>query len=182
MYDARIEIFCKQMKTMTYDECADLLEYNRKTGELLWKKSLGRAKPGSVAGYTDTNGYVRLCIKGRMYLAHRIAWLMTHGEWPKNSIDHVNGIKHDNRIENIRSASQLENCQNRQVNRNNKTGFPGVDFHKRSGKFRAKIGYQFKAIHLGYFDNPQDAHKAYLAAKKTIHTFAPDLRASSQAA
>lgn len=116
-------------------------------------------------------GYVRACVDGVLYYAHRLAWLHHHGEWPAEQLDHINGDRQDNRIANLRLASQLENHQNRKLQRNNVSGHPGVYFEK--GRWRARIKVQQKYRHLGTFDTFEEARAARIFAKEAMHQFNP---------
>jgi hypothetical protein len=95
------------------------------------------------------------------------------GEWPTKGIDHKNGIRGDNRFSNLREADQSQNNENQPMKRKNSKHPVGVCFHKETGKFRARISKNKVEAMLGYFDSPEAAHKAYLEAKKVIHTFNP---------
>ena len=140
----------------------ELLDYSPDTGIFVWRVSIGAARAGTVAG-TSCRGYCRIMVFGKRYSAHRLAWLFVHGEWPKLQIDHINGKRSDNRIANLREATNAENGQN-QLGR-------GVS---RSGKrWEARIRLGGPQIRLGSFDTQEEAHAAYLAAKLALHrTFA----------
>lgn len=140
----------------------EFFHYNPETGFFTRIKSIsGRGVVGAIAGHNDGKGYVSIGIGGRKYGAHRLAWLYVFGEFPKEALDHRNRIRDDNRIENLREAPCSINQRNILVaNSNGSTGFRGVVRH---GKF-------FKAkITIGTFKTEQEAHEAYVAAKKLIH-------------
>lgn len=154
---------------MTHEEINSFLHYSPTTGVFTWKTDVARnVKAGRVAGCIQSHGYIYIALKKKRYAAHRLAWFMTFGEWPKKHIDHINGDKTDNRITNIREANASENGQNRKPNKNNKTGIKGVTRHNK--KFRAEINHQGENFYLGVFDNPEDAAKAYAKAAKKLHT------------
>ena len=93
-----------------------------------------------------------------------------YGTWPENQIDHINGVRHDNRIDNLRDVLQSTNAQNqRKPSATNKCGFLGVNFHKCSNRWIAQIHVQGKKKHLGLFDTPKEAHEAYVTAKRELH-------------
>ncbi|MBZ9984895.1 HNH endonuclease [Mesorhizobium sp. BR-1-1-8] len=123
---------------------------------------------GRWAGASTTartaHGYIQICFEGRKYYAHRVAWLLHTGAWPENEVDHINRAKDDNRWENLRSATRSENMANRPAQTNNKVGLKGVSLHAKSGRWRAQIRKDGKVRGLGYFDAPEDAHAAYVAA------------------
>ena len=108
-------------------------------------------------------------INGRMYMGHRLAWLFVNGGWPENHIDHINEIKNDNRISNLREATSSQNQRNRGAQKNNTSGFKGVSFFKRNGKWKSTICVNSNKKHLGYFDNPEEAHQAYCKASDKYH-------------
>jgi hypothetical protein len=166
--------------TITYDRVRELFDYNEKTGDLVWKVSTSRKiKPGQVAGSHDkTRGYVMIGIDGRKqrYSAHRVIWLWYYGRWPESEIDHINGIRNDNRISNLREATTSENRQNRCVQSNNNSGYNGVHFHKVANKWQAGLKVNGQTLYLGLFDNKEDAYDAHLKAKQHHHTFQPTRR------
>ncbi|AAP58684.1 17R [Xanthomonas phage Xp10] len=160
---------------LTFEEASKLLAYDPDTGELRWKvANNNRVKVGSVAGSVDTaTGYIRVMLHGKLYQAHRLAWLLHHGSWPNNHLDHINGQKDDNRIENLRECSNAENCQNRGKRSDNSSGVTGVCWHKRDKKWQALIMVNGNKIHLGYFDTIDEAATARAAAKAQYHKFQP---------
>ncbi|ATS39292.1 MULTISPECIES: HNH endonuclease signature motif containing protein [Xanthomonas] len=158
---------------ITYEEAIKLLSYEPETGQLRWKMSRPKAKAGSVAGSIKGNGYVQVRVVGKMYLAHRLAWLLTHGAWPKAQIDHMNGIRHDNRLANLRECTNAQNQQNLGLLRHNTSGCIGASWRAQKGKWRANIRAHGKVRHLGYFSTPEQAHAAYIAAKAQLHEFQP---------
>jgi hypothetical protein len=126
---------------------------------------------GEVAGYESRNGYVVIQIDGKNYAAHRLAWLYVHGAWPPCDIDHRNGVRSDNRIDNLRLATRSQNNQNqRAAKSNNHLGLLGVSTTKE-GRFKARIQVEGTQVRLGIFDTPEEAHAAYLAAKARMHPY-----------
>jgi hypothetical protein len=139
-------------------------------GSLRWAK---RAKHSSVCvgqmvGHLDKDGYRRFALKGKLYRASRIIWLMHYGEWPRGHIDHINNDVSDNRIENLRDVTNQQNCFNRKLSRSNTSGYKGVAYHKNDKKWQASIQLNGKTKFLGYFDDPQKAHLAYCEAAKNL--------------
>ena len=129
----------------------DWLAYDPDTGVFTWKANRGTAKKGDIAGCINKKGYRRIQVGKRGYPAHRLAWLYTHEVWPKRQIDHINGVKDDNRISNLRDVSPLENKRNQRNIITNKTGILGVRTVKdRPGQWRAQISVHQKNIHLYY--------------------------------
>ena len=158
---------------MDADLLRSILEYDESTGLFRWKVRRGkRGLVGSVAGSVQSNGYCHIQIDGRAYNAHRLVWLYFHSVWPIKAIDHINGVRHDNRICNLREATHSFNMQNqRRPSKNNKSGFLGVSWHKHSRKWQASIRAAAVCRHLGYFDAPELAYAAYVAAKRQLHPF-----------
>ena len=159
---------------MTQDELKSILLYCLITGHFTWLKTNSKKmKIGDRAGCIRIDGYRSIKINGKTYLEHRLVWLFHHGYFPSKDIDHINGDKTDNRICNLREATPAENGQNFGKFKNNTTGFTGASFHKRTGKWQAQISKNGKAIHLGLFNTPEEAHDVYLKAKANLHTFQP---------
>lgn len=151
----------------------ELLSYDPETGVLTWRVTRGRMAPaGSIAGTNGIHGYRQLIICGERHKSHRVAWLITHGEWPAGDIDHINGIRDDNRLCNLRVVTRAQNMQNQRFPRRGTTsGLLGVSFHKRIRKWAAHIRVGAKTLHIGYFDEPEQAHQAYLEKKREVHPF-----------
>ena len=141
---------------LSFDLASELFTYHPQTGHITWKINRGTSiKAGDrVGGINKVSLYVVLNLNGTIYHAHRLAWLLHYGEWPKGLLDHRNGIKSDNRITNLRECTQQQNMWNKKTYANNKTGYKGVSFHKASGKFRAQIKVADKHISLGYHSTP----------------------------
>jgi hypothetical protein len=150
----------------------EVLHYNPETGVFTWLVSAGRVRAGDVAGsISNPRRYRNISIDGRKYLAHRLAWLHTTGEWPPVFMDHINGDTSDNRIANLRPATQTQNRANTRRASNNASGFKGVCWHRR--KWRAQLIVNGVLYHLGLFDTPEKAHAAYVtAAEKHFGKFA----------
>src|SRR6266498_767328 len=119
----------------------EFLDYNPEMGEFRWKlRPSKRTSVGAVAGYKNGQGYWQIEFRGKTYQAHRLAWLFTYEKWPRKEIDHINGIRDDNRIDNLREASKSQNQHNRkQWGKPTTSIFKGVTFHKASGKWAAHI-------------------------------------------
>lgn len=144
-----------------------IIVYDANKGILIWKKARSnRVKMGQEAGFLS-NGYYSIQLDGKFYRRSRIAWFYVYGEWPQ-SIDHINHITTDDRISNLRAATLSENQGNRRLNKNNKCGYKGVHFFKRTKKWCAQITINKRGKNLGYFDTPELAHKAYMKAAKQI--------------
>jgi hypothetical protein len=118
----------------------------------------------------DVHGYIQVGYMKKIYKAHRLIWAIVHGEFPKGQIDHINNIRHDNRIDNLRDVTQQQNANNKKEKfKTNTSGYKGVCWNKRSKKWQSCISVNNKTIYLGVFEDAELAHKAYLNAKKAYH-------------
>ena len=123
------------------------------------------------AGRIDNLGYIRLELDGVDYRAHRIIWKMVHGFEPPDALDHIDGDKLNNRIENLRGATHSQNQMNKRCHRSNKSGFKGIFAHhaKSHQAWQAQIKANRKTYCLGTFRTPELAHAAYCRAAKLLH-------------
>lgn len=146
------------------------LSYDKDTGLFTWIKRGKGIKIGSVAGYKTSQGYIDITLSKKHVRAGRLAILMTEGKWPDGHVDHINGVRDDNRLCNLRVVSNQGNMQNRRNPlSNNTSGFLGVAGKNRHGKYRASITVDGKRISLGSFDKAEEAHAVYVAAKRKLH-------------
>jgi hypothetical protein len=160
---------------ITQEELKQRVSYNKETGKFTRLASKRGDAANKETGTLTNNGYVLLWVAGNLQKAHRMAWLYEYGELPDCDIDHINGIKSDNRIDNLRPATRSENNQNRRMsNKNNKHCTIGVS-RNRIGKYVAGITINRKAIHLGCFETIEEASDAYQRAKAEHHPFAPTM-------
>ncbi|WP_081275724.1 HNH endonuclease [Stenotrophomonas maltophilia] len=151
------------------------LDYDPGTGVFTW---LLAPAPwigiGDVAGSLHKRtGYRYITVARKKYKAHRLAWFISTGCMPPVAIDHINGNRDDNRLSNLRLATYAQNQQNRGIDRRNTSGFPGVSWDAKLGKWRAKICVNRKQIHIGSFATPEEAGEAYRLAKQKHHTYNP---------
>lgn len=151
------------------DYLRSALNYDPESGILTWKLDPGgRVKSGDVAGSPDKKGYLRVKHKGRMYQAHRLAWLLIHGVLIDGPVDHINGRVRDNRAVNLREGTNGINAQNLKVARkDNGSGYLGVS--PDGNRWRAQIQYKGTIYYLGAYADPVTAHQAYLTAKRLHH-------------
>jgi len=137
------------------------LDYNSDTGVFTWLVANSNCVSiGDVAGCRRGSGYMQISIDGSLYLSHRLAWLYVYGSFPDDQIDHINGVKDDNRIENLRDVTSSENGKNKKLQKNNKSGFVGVRFREDRCKWIARIQVDGKLNHLGQFVDRGDAIEA----------------------
>ncbi len=175
----------KQTKTLvTAKRLREVLSYDLETGVFTWKprpaeqfssdkscKTWNTRFAGKHCGCIDSErGYVLIRVDGEQYFAHRLAWLFVTGVWPKNEVDHRNGIRSDNRWLNLRDVTPGVNRQNRRAPSRSAAGALGVSINKKTGRFESRIrtpggGTQ----HLGTFSTVEAAHAAYVAAKRRMH-------------
>lgn len=155
---------------LTLEKVHELFSYDKKSGNLIRKKTTSpKAKRGNVAGYINVAGYRKTSIDGFQYYNHRLIWLLLNGVWPNKQIDHINGNKGDNRIENLREVSVSENAQNRSKQSNCSSGEKCIWWKKDRKKYRVRVGVSGKYYHIGYFKNLQDAVLARNKAIKDLH-------------
>lgn len=163
---------------LTREILREILDYNQDSGDFIWRVNSGKAKRGNIAGKPHhsngvPSGYILIGIKGYHYLAHRLAWFYVYGEWPPHETDHINLIKGDNRIRNLRKATKSQNMQNTAAQSGNISGYKGVTYDPRDGRYDARLTINGKTYYLGRFDTPEEANAAYMiAAKKLCGEFA----------
>ena len=163
------------MNMVTQDRLKQVISYDPDTGEFVWLQATSRRiRVGNIAGTTYEDGYRRIAIDGFGYRAHPLAWLYVYGKFPEEQLDHINRIKSDNRLINLRLATNAENQQNHPVRRNNNSGIIGVHWYRRTGKWHAQISSGSRRIHIGYYDTIEEAATARAAAKAKYHTFHPE--------
>ena len=161
----------KSTTTPTAAELAAVLAYDPETGRFTWLRPPARArhvKAGAEAGCLASDGYRQIRISRRGYMAHRLAFLLMTGAWPAGQVDHINGDRADNRWSNLRDVSASVNTQNqRRAQRGNRAGLLGVSLE--GGRYRARVRLNGTNQHMGLFDTPEEAHAAYLEAKRRLH-------------
>lgn len=149
------------------------LKYDQKSGVFTWTESRGKGRKGAVAGSLGANGYIRIAFGGVRVPAHRLAWFFVHRRWPEQFIDHINGDRADNRIVNLREATESQNQGNQRLKKTSTSRIKGV--RARAGKWDAAIREKGRIKHLGRFDTPEAARAAYVTASK--HVFGAFARA-----
>lgn len=154
-------------KTLTQKRLKKLFHYTPETG--IFTRLLCTAnctKIGDVAGSLTVEGYLTIYIDGKANKSHRLAWLYVHGKFPPLEIDHINGVKSDNRMCNLRSVTHSKNGRNQKLRASNTSGVMGVCWYKGRAKWQAVINVNKKRRNLGYFDFKDDAIRVRLAAEK----------------
>lgn len=155
------------MDTILDAKLARELLFIDESGALRWRVARGMKKAGSLAGSLKADGYIDICIAKKTYGAARVVWLLTHGEWPKLLIDHINRDKSDNRIENLREANYAQSSANRDMPLGT-LNLKGVTPHP-CGKYQAQIKHRGKGYYLGLFPTSEEAAEAYRAANQRLH-------------
>lgn len=153
---------------LTQHRLKQVIYYDPDTGLMWWVKNHQRPElVGKIAGAHDAAGYITIGIDMKRYRAHRLAFLYMTGSMP-DLVDHKNGIKDDNRWNNLRESDKVRNAQNiHRSHRDSKTGLLGVEVCRN--KFMARISIRGVRIGLGSFDTAEEAHQAYMAAKRAFH-------------
>lgn len=148
---------------LTQAHLQQILEYEPSTGEFRWKvfRNAHGAKQGDIAGGVNAIGYRAICINYKLYAAHRLAWIIMTGSWPSSEIDHINGVRDDNRWVNLREATSSQNKHNRTKLVTNTSGYMGVAWMPRQKKWKASFFHQKKLWVCGYFLDKTDGAISY---------------------
>jgi len=144
----------------------ELFDY--KDGLLFWKSKRNGIKPNKQAGWLSENGYWYIKVNKQIFRRHRIVFAMHHGFMPE-FIDHINGIKNDDKIENLREATKTQNQYNTKLRKNNTSGVKGITWHKRIEKWAIQITVNKKKHHIGYFDDIELAELVIQEARNKYH-------------
>ncbi len=151
---------------LTHARLLEVLGYDEITGQFINLTKRGAYEAGSAAGSPHALGYIAICIDTKKYLAHRLAWMFVHGTWPCGVIDHINGVRNDNRIVNLRDITHRMNIENRKGPSRGRA-FLGVS--KKRNRWRARIMVDGVEIRLGTYATPEIAQEKYLEAKRELH-------------
>lgn len=153
---------------LTQSDVQELLDYDEKTGFFQWKKKRRGIQTGVYLGADNGFGYLRITVLGKSYYAHRLAWFYVYGTWP-DQIDHINGVRDDNRIKNLRDVTAQQNNQNKlKAQKNSDSKILGVSWHKKAKKWQAHICVYKERKYLGLFKDINEAQEAYLKEKERI--------------
>ena len=166
----------KNSTPLTAELVRGFFDYDPETGFLIRRFSMPKAPAGTHSTCKDRHGYLVVTINRRNYRQHRVAWLHYYGDHPNDCIDHINGIRDDNRICNLRDVNRSQNKQNQKVAKTNKIGLKGVRLnnqlkHKKS--YIAEIAVNGEQFYLGAYPTPELAHEAYCKAAAIYHTHSP---------
>lgn len=154
---------------LSFEAASEALAYDPLTGALSWKRRTANGlAAGSPAGTSrGYKGYVVISLGRRTYRAHRLAWLLAHGQWPKGEVDHINRVRSDNRLENLRDVPRSINGHNGGVRAHSSSGVRGVQ-QARSGRWVAQIRVAKQYHYLGTFETVEDAAAAYASARRHL--------------
>ena len=170
---ATIDRALEKEREITFGDVASLLSYDPETGTFVRLGRRRRPSSNGAVGALSRFGYleIRLLISGKStkFRAHRLAWLLANGSWPKQTIDHINGNRSDNRFANLREATIAENNCNRPVASHSLTGVKGVTWDKSRGLWMARLNRGGKFINLGRFKDVESAKAAYAFAAVAAH-------------
>lgn len=159
---------------LTQSRLKEMLSYDPDTGLFRYAKARPRVRVGNVAGHQHKgHGYIQIKLDDRLYLAHRLAWLYVHGDWPTDQLDHIDRDRVNNRIANLREVDNARNAQNCGLQQNNKSGGKDVCWYKRKSRWMVRITIDGERKFLGYFADHNDALTARLNAEKVYHTHSP---------
>lgn len=137
------------------------LTYCSQTGMLSWRAgTYGYQRNKGHAGTINNKGYRTIKINGHDHMVHRVVWFLYYGNWPDKQVDHEDLNKQNNRIENLRSATNTENCGNQGMRINNSSGYKGVQ-QLPSGRWKASLSFAMKSHYVGSFDTAKEAATAY---------------------
>jgi len=165
---------------ITQEELKEMLRYDPETGFFWWNQQIfnNSRTMDRPAGHTTVRNELILKINGKNMRLHRLAVLYMTGETPPDQIDHIDGNRSNNKWNNLRLCSNLENSQNRKVRKDSMSKLIGASYDKnaKGKKFRASLTVNGKCIFLGQFATAEEAHAAYVAAKPLYHTFNPVIR------
>jgi hypothetical protein len=153
---------------LTQPRLKELFSYDEKTG--FFKRHIQIGPKKDVAGHVATKGHRQIMVDGKLYMAHRLAWLYVYGEHPIDLVDHINRNPDDNRICNLRLATSSQNQQNTKTRKDNLCGQKGVSFLTKEARWRARISKNGKTIHLGRFKSFEAAINARKMAEDEIFT------------
>lgn len=167
-----------RMRDIAPEHVRELLDYNPITGVLTWKSrpwltgrnvSWNTRYADKPITCLDKDGYIQIRIYKVGHRAHRVAWACHYGKWPQLALDHVNGIKADNRIDNLREATTAQNGHNVKICKRNSSGRRGVFWHRTAKKWQAGICFERREIYLGLHEDFDSAVRAREEAERRYY-------------
>lgn len=159
------------MNTVPLDRLKEVLSYDPDTGLFTWRVSLNARGPvGAIAGTLRPDGYVKIQIDGIPMMAHRLAWIFVHGYLPHVELDHINRVRRDNRLVNLRLATSKQNKENQATRVTNTSGHKGVHWDKSRGKWLAFVVHNRKFKNLGRYDDLNEAVTVAEDARRQLFT------------
>jgi hypothetical protein len=160
--------FFGEIMEITQELLLEVFDY--KDGNLFWKvdRKGNKVKGKQANRLKKSNGYQEVTINKKNLYAHRVIFMMIHGRWPEQ-IDHIDGNRSNNLIDNLREANNAQNNRNTSLRSTNTTGFKGVSYYTSIKRYVAKITVNYKSIHIGCFDTPEEANEAYKKAALELH-------------
>lgn len=166
---------------MTQERLKEVLSYDPGTGVFVWLKTTSnRVSVGDYAGWISDSGYLITNVDGEKHRCHRLAFLYMEGYFPEHAVDHINGIRDDNRWCNLRHVTKSCNMQNAAIPKNNTSGYMGVDFRKSRGKWRSRITVNGRIYSLGLYHTALDAALARIAAEDCMPDWHCDERCENR--
>ena len=158
-----------RVNTLNPDALKEVFAYDPETGILSWRKPWGKRPLGARAGTQRPDGYWVVNYKSEMFFVHRVAYAIHHGDITLGHIDHINGDRQDNRLENLREVTRSENQFNKAMCSNNTSGFRGVNWHKNSKSWVVRVCTKGKTKILGYFKDLELAGLVADEARNLYH-------------
>ena len=155
-------------KDLTQEQILARFDYDQETGVFRFKNREWGKRPGDVAGCLTTHGYIQISFGKKRYFAHRLAWVAVYGAWPETELDHINRVRTDNRIANLREPTHSINIFNQKVRADNTSGYRRVSWNPTAKKWHAHITAHGKSKYLGSFDDPKEAYETYLKARADL--------------
>lgn len=150
---------------LTQERLKEMFNYNKLTGDFIRIKPLKGNQLYGIVGSLNNDGYISISVDWKRYGAHNLVWLYHYGKFPDLQLDHINSIKTDNRLENLREVSQAENQRNKKLHKNNKFGYHGIRYGKNKKSYRASITRENTTINLGTYKTLEEAISARVQAE-----------------
>ena len=161
---------------LTQSQLQSIFTYDPFTGVVTWTHGVSNMPANSIAGCTNQSGYKVVTVEGKSFRLQRVIWILMFGHIPDGFyVDHINGNKLDNRLQNLRLATNSQNQQNRPAPKNNTSGYRGVTWHKQANKWMARLCHNKRRITIGFYDTPHEAYQAFKNEAKRLFTHADRL-------